>query len=388
MSQDYDAQSYDESDLELFRDTIKKFIADEILPDYEAWEKAGIIPREVWNKMGEAALLCVDVPEEYGGYGVPARFSFAIVEEFSRANCSAIATGLAVHSDIVAHYIVDSGTDEQKKKYLPKMVSGECVGAIAMTEPAAGSDLQGIRTTAKEDGNGYVINGSKTFITNGQHCNVVITVTKTDTTVAGSKGTSLFLVDTDTDGFAYGRNLDKMGIHCADTSELFFEDVRVPGSALLGGFNQGFGTMMNELPRERLSLAVGAVGAAEGMIRDTIEYVKERKAFGQEIAKFQNTRFRIAEMETDIRIHRAFLNECMASFAAGKLDNASVSMAKFSCTEMQGRVADGCLQLFGGYGYMTEYGISRAYVDARVQRIYGGTTEIMKELISRSLLGR
>lgn len=293
---------------------------------------------------------------------------------------------MAVHSDIVAHYILNKGTEEQKQTYLPKMVSGDCVGAVAMTEPGAGSDLQGVRTTAKRDGDYYVINGSKTFITNGQHCDMVIVVARTNLDVSGSKGTTLFMVDTTTPGFQRGRNLEKIGLHASDTSELFFEDVRVPATAILGELDRGFAVLMGELQRERLALAIGAVAAAEGVLAQTVQYVKERKAFGAPIAELQNTRFKLAEVATDIRIHRSFVEECKTLFMRGELDVPTVSMAKVSATEMQGRVADTCLQLHGGYGYMREYGVSRAFVDARVQRIYGGTSEIMKELISRSVL--
>jgi acyl-CoA dehydrogenase len=309
-----------------------------------------------------------------------------VAEEFGRAGCSALGGGLLVHSDIVAHYILNAGTAEQKRDYLPKMASGEMVGAIAMTEPGAGSDLQAIRTSARLEGEFYVINGSKTFISNGQHCDLVVVAAKTDPNVSGSKGTSLFIVDSDSTGFQRGRNLDKIGCHSADTSELFFQDVQVPTSALLGDLHRGFVVLMNELQRERLSLAVVAVAAAEGALAQTISYVTQRKAFGKAIAEFQNTRFKIAEMQTDMRVHKAFVKECLERFARNELDVASVSMAKLGCTEMQGRVVDGCLQLFGGYGYMTEYPIARAYVDARAQRIYGGTSEIMKEIIARQVL--
>ena len=293
---------------------------------------------------------------------------------------------MMVHSYIVCHYILNNGTEEQKQRYLPKMVSGECVGAVAMTEPGAGSDLQGVRTTAKKDGDEYIINGSKTFITNGQHCDVVIVVARTNLDVSGSKGTTLFLVDADTPGFQRGRNLEKIGLHASDTSELFFEDVRVPASAILGELDRGFAVLMGELQRERLSIASSAVAAAEGVLAVTVEYVKERQAFGAPLAALQNTKFKLAEAATDIRVHRAFVNECKDLFLRGELDVATVSMAKVSTTEMQGRVADICLQMHGGYGYMREYGVSRAFVDARVQRIYGSTSEIMKELIGRSLL--
>ncbi|KZL17958.1 Acyl-CoA dehydrogenase [Pseudovibrio axinellae] len=373
-------------ELELFRDNVKRFIDTEILPHYDKWEKAEIFPREIWNKLGEQGLLSVDTPEEYGGFETNFLFSMVIIEEFSRANCNGLGVSLSVHSDIVAPYILNHGSEEQKKKYLPKMVSGECVGAIAMTEPAAGSDLQGIRTIARKDGDSYIINGSKIFITNGQHADVVIVVARTNLDVSGSKGTSLFLIDADNPGFKRGQNLDKVGLHCSDTSELFFEDLRVPASACLGAVDTGFHIMMNELPRERLTLAVGAVANAEGVMAMTSQYVKERQAFGRPVAMLQNTRFKMAEMATDVRIHRSFVNECCELFRQGKLDNTTVSMAKLGTTEMQGRIVDGCLQLHGGYGYMTEYGVSRAFVDARVQRIYGGTSEIMKELISRQVL--
>lgn len=375
-----------DSEMELFRDNVKRFINEEIAPHYDAWEKAEMYPREIWNKVGEQGFLCVDLPEQYGGYGVNFLYSMIVAEELAKSGYGAVGGNMTVHSDIVAHYILNAGSEEQKQKYLPKMVSGELVGAIAMTEPGAGSDLQGVRTTAKLDGDEYVINGSKTFITNGQHCDFVVVVCRTNLDVAGAKGTSLIIVDCDVPGFSRGRNLDKIGLHAADTSELFFEDVRVPTSAVLGPVDGGFIVLMNELQRERLSLACSAVAAAEGALDITKEYVNERKAFGAPISKLQNTRFKMAEMATEARVHRSFVEDCKARYLAGTLDVETVSMAKLSTTEMQGRVVDGCLQLHGGYGYMTEYAISRFYVDARVQRIYGGTSEIMKELISRTVL--
>lgn len=375
-----------DEELTLFRDTLERFIQSRVLTAYADWEAADMFPRELWNELGEQGFLAVDIADEYGGFGADFRFAMAIVEAFSRANCGAIATSLAVHSDIVAHYVANHGSDAQKQRYLPQMISGACVGAVAMTEPGAGSDLQGIKATAKRDGDDYVINGSKTFITNGQHCDLVVVVARTNLDVAGSKGTSLFLVDADTPGFRRGRNLDKIGLHASDTSELFFDDVRVPASALLGELDNGFAILMGELARERLSLAVGGVAAAEGVLAETCDYIKQRTAFGQPVAAFQNSRYKIAEMATDIRVNRAFIDESCRSFMAGTLDVATVSMAKLAATEMQNRVADGCLQLHGGYGYMREYGVSRAFVDARVQRIYGGTSEIMKELISRAVL--
>ena len=375
-------------ELELFRDNVKRFIESEVAPHYEQWEKDEIMPRELWNQLGEQGLLCVDIPEAYGGFETDFLFSSVILEEFSKSNHAAIAASIAVHADVVSHYILNFGSEEQKQHYLPRMVSGECVGAVAMTEPGAGSDLQGIRTTAKRDGDQYIINGSKTFITNGQHCDVVIVVTRTNPDVSASKGMTLFLVDTTTPGFSRGRNLEKIGMHASDTSELFLEDVRVPASAVLGEPDRGFAVLMGELQRERLTLAVSAVAAAEGMLDETVAYVQERQAFGAPIARLQNTRFKLAEVATNIRVHRSFVEECKSLFMQGELDVSTVSMAKLACTEMQGRVMDECLQLFGGYGYTTEYPISRAFVDARAQRIYGGSSEIMKEIIGRSLVGR
>jgi acyl-CoA dehydrogenase len=298
-----------------------------------------------------------------------------------------MAANLAVHSDIVTPYIAHLGTEEQKQKYIPKLVTGECVGAIAMTEPGAGSDLQGIKTTATADGGTFVINGSKTFITNGQHGDVIITFTKTDPK-AGAKGTTLFLVDASTKGFTRGRNLDKIGQHCGDTSELFYADVKVPASAILGRQGNGFGHLVDELPRERLTLALSAIGACDGMLAMTVDYVRNRKAFGQAVGAFQHTRFKLAEMKTELEVHRAFVKHCAALYAQKKLDVPTAAMVKLATTEMQFRIADNCLQLFGGYGYMTEYPISRHFADARVQRIYGGTSEIMKEVIARAVVGR
>jgi acyl-CoA dehydrogenase len=297
------------------------------------------------------------------------------------------ASNLTVHSDIAAPYILHLGTEEQKRQWLPKMASGECIGAIAMTEPGAGSDLQGMKTSALADGDHYLVNGSKTFITNGQHAGVVVLAAKTDPK-AGAKGTTLLLVDTTLPGFKRGRNLEKIGLHSADTSELFFDNLRVPQSAVLGRVGNGFGHLIDELPRERLVLAVSAIGHAQGALEKTIEYVTSRKAFGSPIASFQNTRFELARMKTELEIHRAFTEKCVRLYAESKLDVPTAAMVKLATTEMEGRVTDGCLQLFGGYGYMAEYPISRYYVDARIQRIYGGTSEIMKEVIARSIVGR
>ena len=375
------------NELELFRDNVRRFFADEVEPNYEKWEKDGILPKSLYLKMGEAGLLCVDLPEEYGGIGAPFEFSCVIVEEAARMGFLALASNLTVHSDIAAPYILHLGTEEQKQKYLPRMASGECIGAIGMTEPGAGSDLQGMKTSALLEGDTYVLNGSKTFITNGQNAGVVVLAAKTDPK-AGGKGTTLFTVDTDLPGFKRGRNLEKIGLHSADTSELFFDNVRLPASTVLGRVGGGFGHLIDELPRERLVLAVSAIGHAQGAMEKTIEYVTTRKAFGQAIASFQNTRFELAKIKTDIEVHRAFTEKCVALYAEQQLDVPTAAMIKLSTTEMEGRVTDACLQLFGGYGFMAEYPISRYWADARIQRIYGGTSEIMKEVIARSLVGR
>lgn len=377
----------DPAEKALFRDSVRKFLDQEVEPHYDQWERDEIWPREVWNKLGENGFLCVDLPADYGGYDASFELSCVVVEEISRAGYGALAAGVSVHSDIVAPYILHLGDEEQKQKWLPKMVSGEVVGAIGMSEPEAGSDLQGMKTTAEKDGDEYVVNGQKTFITNGQHCDLIILATRTDP-AAGAKGMTLFTVDCRLPGFERGRNLEKMGMHAGDTSELSFQDVRVPASEVLGGEGKGFANLMNELPRERLILGVGAVAAAEGMLEWTIDYVKERKAFGQPLARFQHSRYVLAEMKTWIELNKALAEKCVTRYMDGELTTEEASMCKLAACEMQGKVADQCVQLFGGYGYMREYKISRAFVDARVQRIYGGTSEIMKELIARSLVGR
>ncbi|PCI51844.1 MAG: acyl-CoA dehydrogenase [Alphaproteobacteria bacterium] len=373
-------------DLRIFSQSVNKFIDQEVEPCYGEWERNKWVPRKLWNKLGKAGLLCVDIPEEYGGAGVGFKFVALIVDIFSRRGVGAISVGaMGVHGSIVAHYIVNMGTGDQKKNYLPKMALGEYVGAIAMTEPGAGSDLKNIKTSAKKTDGGYLINGSKIFISNGQHCDIVIVACKTDP-AAGARGISLFIVEATAKGFVRGAKLEKLGLHCQDTSELFFEDVFVADDALLGPLDGGFIAMMQELPRERLVLAVGAQAACEGMLEITLDYVRERNAFGQRIADFQNTRFKLADLATRVRVQKAFVDQCILLQAEGRLDTATASMAKLHTTELQGIVADECLQLFGGYGYMTEYRIAREYADARAQRIYGGTSEIMKEIISRELI--
>lgn len=377
----------DQNEIDLFRENVRKFLENEVAPHYDQWEKDEIYPRELWTKLGENGLLCVDVPEEFGGFGANFRLSAVIVEECARAGYGALASNISVHSDIVAPYILHLGTDEQKNTWLPKMVAGEAVGAIGMTEPGAGSDLQGMKTRADRQGDKFVINGSKTFITNGQHADVVVLATKTDPN-AGSKGMSLFTVDCSLPGFSRGRNLEKMGLHSADTSELFFQDMAIGADQILGGEGRGFANLMNELPRERLILALAAVAACEGMIDRTVEYVRERQAFGKPIASFQNTRFVMADLYAQVAINKAFCEQGIQQYDRGELTTTDASIAKLTTTELQGVVADKCLQLFGGYGYMQEYPISRDYVDARIQRIYGGTSEIMKEIIAREILGR
>ena len=367
---------------EMFRESVRKFYEREVAPHHARWEEDGIVPRECWRKAGEAGFLCVAIPEAYGGVGADRYYSTILMEEQSYFGFS--GPGFSLHSEIVAPYILNYGTEEQKKTWLPKMARGEIIGAIAMTEPGAGSDLQGVRTTAIRDGDDFVINGQKTFITNGQNADLVIVVTKTSPK-EGAKGTTLFLVEGSRPGFTKGRNLEKLGMKAQDTSELFFNDVRVPASNMLGGEGQGFFLLMQELPWERLQIAIAAVASCEAALKWTLEYTRQRTAFGKPIAHFQNTRFELAEIKTETQVARVFVDRCIELVAQNKLDVESAAMAKWWTTDLQCRVIDRCLQLHGGYGFMWEYPIARAYADARVQRIYGGTNEIMKELISRTL---
>ncbi len=376
-----------------FRDAFRRFMDKEIAPFHADWEDQGYVDREVWRKAGENGFLCMTMPEEYGGAGADKLYSVVQMEELSRAGFSGIGYGL--HNEIVAPYILRYGTEEQKKRYLPKFASGELIGAIAMSEPAAGSDLQGVKTTAiwhegpsgsRADGH-YILNGSKTFITNGWHADVVITVAKTNPQ-AGAKGTSLVMVERGMKGFSVGKRLKKLGLKAQDTSELFFDDVRLGADAVLGGQaqeNKGFICLMEQLPWERLQIAIGAMAAAQAAIDWTVTYVKERKVFGQPVASFQNTRFTLAELQTQVQIGRVFVDKCLELLVQDKLDTATASMAKYWCSDLQCKVMDECVQLFGGYGFMWEYPITRAYADARVQRIYGGTNEIMKEVITRAM---
>jgi len=373
-------------DHEAFRDSFRRFMEKEIAPFHADWEEQGYVDRAVWHKAGDNGFLCMTMPEEYGGAGADKLFSVVQMEELSRAGFSGI--GYSLHSEIVAPYILHYGTEEKKKKPLPQLASGAMIGAIAMSEPAAGSDLQGIKATAIQQPDGsYLLNGSKTFITNGWHADLVIVVAKT-TPAAGAKGTSLLLVERGMPGFSVGKRLKKLGMKAQDTSELFFDNVRVPAANLLGGQtheNKGFICLMEQLPWERLQIAIGAVAASQAAIDWTVAYVKERKVFGQPVASFQNTRFTLAELQTEVQVARVFVDKCTELLLTNTLDTATASMAKYWCSDLQCKVMDECVQLFGGYGYMWEYPITRAYADARVQRIYGGTNEIMKEVITRAM---
>ena len=376
-------RSWSDEDLDLYRDNVVRFIETEMVPTDEVARKRGHVGHEIWRKAGSLGLLCADIPEEFGGGGGDFRHEAVFYEEAARRGLNGMST--SVHS-IVAHYFLNHGTDEQKRRYLPRLARGELVGAIAMTEPGAGSDLQGVRTRAEKDGEGYRINGSKTFITNGFLAGVVLVVCKTDP-AQGAKGTSILIVETEgCKGFRVGRVLDKIGMKAQDTSELFFDDVRVNEDALLGGQEgQGFFQLMSDLPYERTIIGLSALATMEGAYQATLDYVRDRKAFGKPIGEFQNTKFKLAEIATQIKVGRAFIDRCVEDLVAGTLDTATASMAKLWGSETQGRVLDECLQLFGGYGFMSEYMVARMYADARVQRIYGGTNEIMKEVISRAL---
>jgi acyl-CoA dehydrogenase len=371
-------------DLVLLEEQARRFMRAEFTPQLDRWHAQGFYEREVWTKAGAAGLLCASMPEEYGGAGGTFAHEAVIIREVSLAGFDAF--GGPLHSGIVAPYILHYGTEEQKKRWLPRLATGELVGAIAMTEPGTGSDLQGVRTSAKRSGNGYVLSGAKTFITNGQHANLIIVVAKTDP-AEKAKGVSLMVVETaDAPGFRRGRKLKKLGLEAADTSELFFDDVALPAESLLGrAEGEGFAQLMNELPQERLIVAIHAMAMMERALELTIPYVKERQAFGRKIIEFQNSQFVLAECKTEATVARVFLDHCIAQHLEGRLDTQTASMAKYWLTDLLGKVVDRCLQLFGGYGYMDEYPISRLYRDARVMRIYAGTNEIMKLLIARGL---
>ena len=367
---------------QMFRETARRFFEKEVQPFHAQWEEDGIVPKEVWRKAGAQGLLCMSVPEEYGGVGGDFLYSAIAIEEQGRVGAS--GPGFSLHTDITTPYFLAYASEEQKKHWLPKMVSGEVITAIAMTEPGTGSDLQSVKTTAVKDGNELVINGSKTFITNGQNADLIIVVCKTDPK-AGAKGTSLVLVEAEREGFKRGRNLEKIGLKAQDTSELFFDNVRVPTTNMLGADGMGFVQLMQMLPQERLVVAIQAVAAMELALAETIKYTRERKAFGKSIIDFQNTRFKLAELKTKAHIARVFVDDCTAKHLKGELDVPTAAMAKYWTSDLQCSLIDECLQLFGGYGYMWEYPIARLYADARVQKIYAGTNEIMKELIGRTL---
>ena len=379
--------SWIDDELRILHDSALRFTEAEFAPQREAWEEQGMCDRSAWRQAGEAGLLCASVPDAYGGAGGDYRHEAVIYDALMRGGAAAsIAGGNTVHSQIVAHYILNYCTEEQKQKWLPRLATGDLVAAIAMTEPGAGSDLQGVKTTAVKEGEHYIINGSKTFISNGQHAEFIIVVCKTDPT-AGAKGTSLIAVETEgLEGFSRGRNLDKVGLKEADTSELFFADVRVPADNLIGEEEgKGFVQLMMQLPQERLSIACAGATIAEMAVEETVKYTKERGAFGKTVFDFQNTRFKLAECKTEATISRVFVDQCIEKLLRGELSAEEASMAKWWCTQKQCDIVDECLQLHGGYGYMWEYPIARMYADSRVQKIYGGTNEIMKELISRSL---
>ena len=373
-----------ETEHNLIRDAVRSFATEHISPFYEQWEEDGQVDRDMWRKAGEAGLLSPNVPAEFGGMEADFRVNAVIGEELSAMGFISQAVGFSIHSDITVPYIMNYGTQEQKEKYLPACITGDIVLALAMSEPAAGSDLQGIKTTAVKDGNDYILNGSKVFITNGQHADLVLVVAKTDPT-AGAKGISLFLVEADSVGFSRGQNLKKIGLHSQDTSELFFDNVRVPVENLLGSEGMGFIMLMSELPTERMSVSVGAIASAQSILQQTITYTAERKAFGKPIAVFQNTQFKLAEMDTDITVAQVFVDRCLELLVEGKLDDVTTAKVKLMTSELQCKVIDECLQLHGGYGYMMEYPVARAFLDSRVQRIYAGTSEIMKVIISRNL---
>ena len=381
---DLPAPAWIDDELQMLSDMSRKFFDAEIVPEYERFEKQEMIDRAVWEKSGDAGLLCASMPEEFGGAGGTYAHEAVIAEALGHTGGDGF--GICLHNSIVAPYIRHYGSEEQKRRWIPRMASGELIGAIAMTEPGAGSDLQGVKTTAARDGNHFVINGSKTFITNGQYANLVIVVTKTDPS-AGAKGTTLMVVETDeAEGFERGRNLDKIGLKSNDTSELFFNNVRISASNMLGHEEgQGFVQLMKQLPQERLLIANQAMAMIERALAVTIDYVKERKAFGKAVIDFQNTRFKLAELKSEATMLKAFIDNCVGQHINGQLTTTTASMAKYLSADLQCNVVDECLQLHGGYGYMNEYPIARMFRDARVQRIYGGTNEIMKLLIARSL---
>ncbi len=368
---------------DMWRESVRRFIEKEIVPFHDQWEKDGIVPRELWLKAGEAGMLCCTVPEEYGGLGLDYLFDVIVYEEMWKVGAS--GPGFLIHTDLVATYILTAGTEEQKREWLPRMVTGEAIGSLGMTEPHAGSDLKAIRTRAERDGNEhFLINGQKVFISNGQMCDVLVLATKTDSS-AGAKGVTLFLVDTSLPGFTRGKNLEKLGMKAQDTSELFFDNLRIPANAMLAAEGEGFKLMMTKLPQERLAQAVRSATVTETIIDMTVEYTSERRAFDQSIADFQNTQFVLADLKARCVMARVFTDKCIELFMAGELDPVDAAMAKLVTSELHCETADKCLQLFGGWGYMWEYPIARAYADARIVKIAGGSIEVMKTIIAREM---
>lgn len=370
------------SDHDAWRDTVRKFIEREIAPHHAQWEEDGIVPRELWRKAGAAGMLCCTVPEAYGGIGADYLYDVVVFEEMARSGYT--GPGFMIHCDLVATYIASFGSEAQKDRWLPKMVTGEAIGSLGMTEPHAGSDLKAIRTKAVRDGDHFVISGQKVFISNGQLCDVIVLATKTDSS-AGAKGVTLFLVDTSLPGFRRGKNLQKVGMKAQDTSELFFDEVRVPATAMLGEEGKGFELMMTKLAQERLAQAIRSATVAETVVGWTVEYTAQRKAFGKTIGDFQNTQFKLAELQTDAVVGRQFTDKCIQLFMKGELDAVDAAMAKMWLSNTHCKIVDECLQLFGGWGYMWEYPIARAYADARIVKIAGGSIEIMKHIIGRHL---
>ena len=376
-----------DQDAALFQTMISRVLEQEVAPHFDQWEEAGVMPKSLWKTLGEAGMLGIDMPEQYGGAGARMEICQMAVEEIARQGFGGLCGGYNIHANIVMPYLLHIGTEHQREQWLPAMIAGDAVGAIAMTEPGAGSDLAAIRTTAERTDEGWLINGSKVFITNGLHADLVIVCAKTDPK-AGAKGISLFLVDTQLAGFSRGKGIKKIGQHSSDTAELFFSDLLIPQDALLGEVGKGFAYLMQELPRERLGVAAQAIGATEGALALTIDYVQQRKAFGKRIADFQNTRFKLAEARAQLDMARVYLDHCIDKYNANAMTPTDAAVLKLQLTEMQCKITNECLQLFGGYGYTLEYPISRFYVDARVQTLYAGTSEIMKEVIARSILGK
>jgi len=374
-------------DFTIFQDMTIRFLKAEVEPYFEQWEEDEIMPKSLWKTMGDAGLLGIDMPEQYGGADTSFDIPQMIIYQMSKMCFAGLATGYNIHANIVMPYILNLGSQQQKDQWLAKMVAGDAIGALAMTEPGAGSDLAAMKTTAVKEGDEWVLNGSKIFITNGVYADIVIVCAKTSSN-AGAKGISLFLVDTSLPGFSRGQRLKKIGQHTSDTSELFFDNLQIPASCLLGELDKGFIHLMTELPRERLGCAIQAIGANDGALENTVDYVNDRQAFGQSISKFQNTRFKLAELKAQQELCRTYLNACVDKFKVNEMTVEDAAILKLTTTEIQCKIVDECLQLFGGYGYTREYKISRFYADARIQKIYGGTSEIMKEVISRPLLGR